>query len=130
MDIRPGIRAALLADAAVAAIAGDRVYSMLAPQGERRPCIVFVRVSEIEDATLKGAQGIAQSRVQIDCWAETPDQANALAEAVRARMQGLSGTFAGAVFCGAWADRINEGQDRETLAWRVSRDFRLMARAA
>ena len=130
MDIRPAIRAALLADPAVVLLADERIFTLLAPQGERRPCIVFTRVSELEGATLAGPDGLVETRVQLDCWAETPDEASALAEAVRARVQGLAGVFGGVTLCGAWADRLREDQDRDTSLWRVSRDYLVRARAA
>jgi hypothetical protein len=131
MDIRPAFRAALLADPDVVALAGTRISSVLGPQGKSPgPRIVFIRVSEIEAPTLKGRQGLVESRVQVDCWAELHDDAAALAEAVWRRMQGLSGEFMGIVFCGVWAMRIQEDQDSATAEWRVRRDYLVRHRAA
>lgn len=130
MDIRPAIRAALLLESDITDLVDSRIYPMLAPQGERGPLIVVTRVSENEEPVLKGPSGLLQSRVQIDCWGPTPDAASALAEAVRARLHGLSGEFLGVTISGAFAGTIREDQDRETHSFRVGRDYIIWARAA
>ena len=129
MDIRPAIRSALLSDPLVAAIVDARIYPAVAPQGERRALIVLHRVSEVSEPTLKGESGLHVSRVQVDAWGATLDDASALAEAVRGRLHGLAGLWAGIVLTGAFAGSIREGQDRETGAWRVGRDYMVYARA-
>lgn len=130
MDIRPALRAALLLESDITDLVESRIYPVLAPQGERRPLIVLTRVSEGEDFVLKGPSGLLQTRVQIDCWAATPDEASALAEAVRARLHGLSGVWLGITISGAFAGSIREDQDRETHAFRVGRDYMVWTRAS
>ncbi len=123
MDIRPAVRAALLAAPEIFKLAGTRIYPMLAPQGERCPLIVVTRISEDEEPVLKGPSGLVQSRVQVDAWGATPDDASALAEAVLSRLHGLSGDWLGVRISGAFAGNIREDRDSETGAFRVSRDF-------
>ncbi len=79
---------------------------------------------------LKGPSGLMQSRVQVDAWGQTPDEASALAETVRGRLNGLSGQWLGVTITGAFAGTIREDQDRETDAFRVGRDYMIWARAA
>jgi hypothetical protein len=45
-DIKAGLRTYLLADSAIStAVGGSRVYSMLVPQGQTSPSIVFTKIS-------------------------------------------------------------------------------------
>ena len=70
----------LLADAGVAEIADDRVHLNVRPDGGALPAVVVTIVSAVPLAEhLKGDAARAQSRVQVDCYAEHPNGADAVA---------------------------------------------------
>lgn len=90
-DIRLGLRAFLLADAAILALVMDRVFPIVLKPGETQTSIVYVRISGQGDHTLAAASGLARPRYQIDCWSLTPGAANALANLVKERLDGYRG---------------------------------------
>ena len=88
MGMHAALRARLLADADVAAIAGTRVTWVERPQGAGYPAVTLTTVSDLRGQHMKGFEGFRQSRVQADCWARRHIDAVALAEAVIAAAVG------------------------------------------
>ena len=84
-----GLRAALLADAAVSGLVAKRVYPHVLPQKPRLPAMTYSRVAAPRDVTTSGPDGTVRVRVQLDCWAQTYAEAWGLANAVRKALQGL-----------------------------------------
>jgi len=81
-DVRIPLRALLLADPTVnGLVGGTRIYPVQAQQGVVEPHLVYFRATEQEDYHLQGPSGLNQTRFQIDAWAQTTDQADALARA-------------------------------------------------
>lgn len=97
-DIRPALRALLLADsdvlAAVTTGGVSRIYPGVMPQGITLPSIVQNLITEGSDYHMQGSSGLMQARIQIDCWALTQDLAVSLANLVYDRLSGFSGTVA------------------------------------
>ena len=101
-DVRPALRAILLADADVyAAIDGDvsraqggsRIFTGTLPQGETFPSVVQNLISEDSDYHMQGGSGLMQARIQIDCWALTQDAAVSLANLVYDGVSGYRGVI-------------------------------------
>lgn len=101
-DIRAAVYAALVADAAVAAIVGTRVYPVFLPQTGREPCIVFTVISDVRVRGLAGTLGAAEARVQFDLRAMRLADAVALKEALRAKWEGYRGTMQNLEILSAW----------------------------
>lgn len=93
IDIRSVLKTVLLADVTVAALVGSsRVYPGILPQGVTATSVVQNLISEDTDYHMQGASGLAAARIQIDGWAQGQDAAVALANAVKDRLSGFSGT--------------------------------------
>lgn len=94
-DIRPALRAYLLADADVSEAVGEnRIYPSTLPQKEPTlPAVVLNLVTETTDYHMQGPSGLVQARYQVDCWARTPDDAVDLAALVKDRLSGLRGAI-------------------------------------
>lgn len=90
-DIRPGFRAFLLASSGVTSLAGQRVFPLRMPQGETRASVVYQRISGEGDHHMQGASGMNRVRMQVGAWAKETDDANALADAVKFRLDGYKG---------------------------------------
>jgi hypothetical protein len=91
-DVRPGLRAYLLADSGISALVGGaRIYAVHLPQGETQASIVFSRISGLGDHHMQGPSGLARPRLQIDCWAASIDAAFALSNMVKERIDGFRG---------------------------------------
>ncbi len=92
IDPRPGLRELILSSGTVATLAGSRVFPSRMPQGETAPSVVYNRISELDSYHYKGPSGLVSIRFQIDCWAQTADEASELALAVKEQISGFSGT--------------------------------------
>jgi len=97
-DIRLAIRSLLTGDPAIAAIITvggiSRVYPGTLPQGTTLPSVVQNLITESSDYHLIGPSYLGQSRMQIDCWAQLPDDAVLLADLVLDKLSGYSGVTA------------------------------------
>lgn len=93
-DIRPAMRAFLLADTQIyMAVGGLRVHELMLPQGVRDTSLVYQAVSEIGDHHMQGPSGLTTLRVQIDAYARDREAATVLANLVKARIDGYRGTW-------------------------------------
>lgn len=96
-DIRPALRAILLADSGVLAAVGGgsgRIYPGVLAQGVTAPSIVQNLITEGSNYHMQGDAGLMQARIQVDCWALTQDLAVSLAGLVFDVLSGRSGTIA------------------------------------
>jgi hypothetical protein len=133
-DVRPALRANLLADGTIStAVGGTRIHPTVLPQGVKASSLVFNVISEITDHTTQGASGLVMVRVQIDAYAQTTDAADALARAVKERIDGFSGewTYGSSSppdtveIQGVFSDTARTDYQSETELFRVSRDYRI-----
>lgn len=119
--------ALLLADAPIAALAGDRVYPGRRPQGSTFPSIVCTRISGQPLYVDEGRAGLLDARMQVDCWAQTYTEAKTLARAVDTLLSAFSGVFAGVNFSYIMLDLENDlnesGANQSEYLFRVSMDF-------
>lgn len=118
----PGVawRAILVADAAVLAAidsgAGEqaaryRIYPAILPQNERRQSVTYVEISAQGDHHMEGPSGLAMARVQVNAWADNPDDAYDLGLKVKAALDGYSGTVAGVAIQGVFFDSARDLYD-------------------
>ena len=89
MTIEQGLVAHLLADSAVATIVGTSVHPGAIPQGGSSPAIVYARISSDRDVDLDGPMDFVQVRMRVDCWHTSYAGVKALADAVRAALNGV-----------------------------------------
>jgi hypothetical protein len=85
----------LTTDIGVAALVGTRVYPLILPQDPILPAVVYRRISTGEFHTHDEAGGLRESRVQVDCLAQTYAGAKQIATAVLSSLNG-------------WLDRDND----------------------
>lgn len=124
VDLRPGLRAYLLADTDIsAAVGGDRVYSLILPQGQKQASIVYSKISGIGDHHMQGPSGLARPRMQVDSWAVDQDEANALARLVKGRLDGFVGQMDTVTVLGTFFDLDHENYDDNVGMFRVSQDY-------
>lgn len=122
-DIRVGLRAHLLSDAAITAIVVDRVFPLKMPQGVTQASIVYARISGQGDHTMQGASGLARPRIQIASWAPSADVADALARLVKARIDGFRGQMGGVAVQGVFFDSEGDQYDDTTKLYGVRHDY-------
>ncbi len=126
-DIRPALRAFLLADTGIAAVVGTRVYPIKIPQGVNAASIVYTRISGRGIYHMGGPSGLAMPRYQVEAWAPKADDATTLANLIKDRIDGFRGVM------GAGAEAVtvqgvfllDEREDYDDTAklHRMSRDY-------
>lgn len=131
VDVRPGLRAYLLADGAIAALVGTRVYPVILPQGVTATSIVYSRISGQGDHHMQGASGLSRPRIQIDCWSLSADHAASLALAVKERIDGFRGAMPwgasspqdSAEVLAIFFESERDDYDPDSKLYRVSHDY-------
>jgi hypothetical protein len=124
------LRRVLVADAGVAALAADRVYTEVLPQSPVVPAVVFTEVSGDEDVALDGPTGTRARRLQVDSWAKTRAEATSLALAVRGALAGHDGAAAGLVVESVFLVTERWDFDSETALYRTSQDYEVWTSGA
>jgi hypothetical protein len=136
--IETAIRERLLANPAVAALVGTRVYTGTMPQLPTLPLITLKKVDKLSGLTLSDAVGPNTLRLQVDCWAKDgngtagADNVRALADAVNGSddqasngpLHGYGGTVAGQTIklLRLLVERSTE-YESDTKLYRVSADY-------
>lgn len=100
MSIRSALQNYLASQPAITALVGTtppRICPVKLPQGTARPAVLYRRVTGGHAERLTGSAGHALGRFRLDAAGDTYAAADALAEVIRAAMQGFGpGTMAGA----------------------------------
>lgn len=129
-DIRIGLRAFLIADAAIAAAVAEvggtkwRVYPVRLPQATTGASIVYNRISGQGDHHMQGPSGLARVRMQIDCWAPSHDTSTSLADIVKEAIDGYQGMMGSVFVQGVFFDGERDLDfDDATKFYGVSRDY-------
>lgn len=119
--------AKLLATAGVAALVGTRIYPGSRPQASALPAVVMTVISKTPSYSDDGEDGIAEARVQLDCWGATYSSAKTLARAVTAALSAFGGTASGVVFHYIALDLEHDiqepGSGAQSYPFRTSLDF-------
>lgn len=130
-DLRLGLRAYLLADAAILALVATRVFPVKLPQATTLPSIVYQRISGMGSHHMQGASGLARPRMQIDCYSLSADTATVLANLVKERIDGFSGNMPWGenspaediIIQGIFFADERDDYDDATKLFRLSRDY-------
>jgi hypothetical protein len=134
-DLRPALRAYLLGDATISTdVGGTRIHPTVLPQGTNGPAvpaIVYNVISEITDHHTQGASGLVVVRMQVDAYAATPNEADALARAVKERIDGVRGAWAygtgrpqdSVTVQGVFAETARTDYQADAKLYRTSRDY-------
>jgi len=121
------IRTRLLATSGVTALVSQRVYCGSRPQGGTLPDIIINRISGAPVYTDDGESGLAQARLELDCWGTTYASAKNAARAVIASLSAFFGTVGGTTFqyilLDAERDFRESGGDAPEYLFRTNLDF-------
>lgn len=133
MTIRAAVKQYLGAQATLASLVADRIFPVARPQSSPLPAVVFKRLNGAHAHWITGGAGRADPRFLIDCIADTYSDADTLAEAVRAVMQGFSGDVGGVLITSVVlddeADDIDEPQEgNDRVAFHIPLIFKIQYR--
>jgi hypothetical protein len=84
---------ALVAAPAVAELAGDRVYPVIAPASAALPFVTWRRQAVQREATLTGPSGVATVTLAVDIYATTYESVRDLADRCRQTLDGFNGAL-------------------------------------
>jgi hypothetical protein len=91
----------------------SRIYRGMAPANPTKPFVVYQHISGSRFQSIGGPVGMAQPRIQIDCYDDTLDGAHAVATQIRFALDGYEGTNASVEITGSTLltdfDLIEEG---------------------
>lgn len=104
MIIEQALTTYLLAQSGITDLVGQRIHFVKAPQDVANPYIVFLKVSAPREHSHDGASGMAVTRFQFSCFANTYSGAKDVAAAVQTALQAYQGTMGGAG--GVYVDSI------------------------
>ncbi|MBZ5566573.1 MAG: DUF3168 domain-containing protein [Acidobacteriia bacterium] len=96
--LKKGLKALLKADTGIQALVGNRVRVGRIPQGSDYPTVVIKFVASEFINALEGTNATQMRRVQIDCWGNTPEEVDNLAQAVHNLLDSYKGTLSEGTF--------------------------------
>jgi Protein of unknown function (DUF3168) len=93
MALKKGLKDLLLADSTISSMVGSRVRVGRKPKDTDHPDILITGVASAYIPTLQGVNATKMRRFQIDCWGNNPKEADDLATAVHALLDGYRGVL-------------------------------------
>lgn len=71
------------------------IFWATVPEGTALPVIVVQKISDSAEHYQGGAVSLAEARLQVTCMSDAPDEAAAIADAVRLKTDGMQNTVIG-----------------------------------
>lgn len=116
MNAETALHARLLASSAVTALVGERIYELRVPYTAPMPAITYQKIDAGYFSTLTRSLSIARPRIQVNCWADTPDVAREVAQAVRASLDGYDANGVSAMILDAHVLPVSPDISRAGIA--------------
>lgn len=123
MAIEDAVSTILQEDVGVSALVVKRITPMVAPESPVYPCIVYLFVSETVPNAMGKTTDLVRRRLQVDCWGDTPTDAQTLADAVITALDRYSGTAASIVIQDIYRLGVNDIFDFEARKFKRAVDF-------
>lgn len=108
-NLPAGLFSLLTADSGIAALIGTRVYPVMLPEDPTLPALLYKFVGGASSPTLT-TSGMQRSRLEIDCYGATYDDASALRSAVIAALNGFQDELGDGTYLQN-AELLNPGLD-------------------
>lgn len=91
----PNVYAILSGASAVTAIVSQRIFRTSVPEGETRPYVVWTPIANTPELSLYCAPDIDDSRVQVDCYSPSQQQATSLMSAAMSAIEAVTHVVSG-----------------------------------
>lgn len=95
MAIEESLVSRLTSDAPLVALIGTRISPLIARQGNALPLVTYERILTQPNQTMGLSSGYFVTRFSFSCWAKDDATARQIASAIRASLDGFSGTILG-----------------------------------
>lgn len=127
--LEQGLTALVAADSTLASLIGTRFYPVLVPEGTAYPCVSYQEVSAVSGYTF--STETTEKRMQFDVWATSYASAKTVAKALRALLDGYTGTLTdGTKVLGSFRVLELDEYEPDTRTYRVIADYRFLYREA
>lgn len=126
MHIEQALKRHMEAQGDLTALVGERIYYVRAPQDVDTPYLVFFKVTALRPHSHEGGSGLAYSRFQLSCFANSYYEAKQMAWALQAALQGFSGTMGGAEgteIGGCFYDNEQDNYEPEMRLYHIAVDY-------
>ena len=130
-----GLIALLIADANTNGRIEGRAYKSVLPRGYKLPALAIHRYGGTQDYDMAGPVGVREDQIQIDCYGETADDCEAVAEDARSALVGYVGTLSdGTVVQACYLERFMDmpflpHADAKGIASRSTLGFKVVSTA-
>ena len=122
--IESGLASLLLSNSTVTAIIADQISPLVLPESAKYPAVTYQVISSIAEYTNDGPAGFARTRIELNAWATTYGSSKAVAQAIRAVLDGYSGTLPdGTHVANAIVVNISDQFDSDARLYRVQTDY-------
>jgi len=118
----------LLAQTAITALVGRKIYPVIAPQNVVAPYIVVFKVDGPRDHSHDGASHLANPRFQLSVFSTTYSEAKAIAAALQAALEGYTGTMGGAggvAVNGVFYENETDLYEPDTKLYHIAVDYKM-----
>jgi hypothetical protein len=102
--------------------AGSRIYPKRLPQTPTLPAITYFEVSDPPEHTHSGPSKLRHPRYQLGCWAADYIGSKSLAEEVKTKIEGYSGSMGGVTVNVSLIEDGGDNEDPDTGRWWVNLD--------
>lgn len=123
MILEESLFAFLAGDTAVAALVGDRIYGMIAPQKAKLPRIVYSRIAVTRSQTFCATDRKARAVMQVDAYDLSYRGAKVLAKTIRQTLTDFNGDMAGTPVSTIAMDSEVDLDDPDPGLFRVSQTY-------
>ena len=124
--IETALQSQLSATTAVTALTSTRIYHARLPQNAQVPAVVYRRISRVGFPDYRGVNTLVNSRIQVDCYAQSGQVSAELAEAVRISLNGLDTTIASVrIYRSFMLDDVTELREVDTELYRRRQDYQI-----
>jgi hypothetical protein len=121
MNLRTGLRSVLINKVG----AGTRVYFAKLPQNPTYPAVTLEQISGDPGNTVNSVPGLSWARIRANSWGRTYEEADTVAHAVEAELNGQKFNLEGVRIGSIVADGIRDFYEPEVEAYYMSEDFRI-----
>jgi len=126
VQVLTDLRTELLADAGIVSAIGQRLYMMQAPQRSPRPYAVYNVIAHVPTLSHDGDYSQARIPIQVDVYADSEAAAISAADAIKAKLIGLTATRGSTSIQVGVLDAERSEFEPETELRRVSIDFDIL----
>ena len=125
MNIRVGIRTALLADTTVAGLIRTRAYYKQLPQNPTYPALTLEQISGDPLNTVSSVPALSWVRIRVNAWGKTYYDADTLGTAVEDALNGETFSLTGLSIGSIVADGMRDFYEPQVSAHYMTQDFRI-----